>query len=66
MIMKTNKLPKATAQALAWLAKMGIEAKPRSDTDNETYQFEYNGVDIWLHTDDEPDNNIALSSLFCI
>lgn len=66
MMMTTNKLPKATAQAFEWLAKMGIEVKPLSDTGNDTYQFEYNGVDIWLHTDDVPDNNIVLSCLFCI
>lgn len=57
---------KATAQAFEWLAKMGIEAKPLSDTDKNTYQFEYNGVDIWLHTDNVPDNNIVLSCPFAI
>ncbi len=60
------KLPKATVQAFEWLAKMGIEAKPLSDTDKNTYQFEYNGVEIWLHTDNVPDNSIVLSCPFAI
>lgn len=60
------KLPKTTAQAFEWLAKMGVEAKPLSDTDKNTYQFEYNGVDIWIHTDNVPDNNIVLSCPFAI
>ncbi len=61
-----DRLPKATAQAFEWLAKMGIEAKPLSDTDKNTYQFEYNGVNIRLHTDNVPDNNIVLSCPFAI
>ena len=56
-----KKIPKATAQAMCWLKKMGIVVT-RAKWQTSIYQFEYKGVLMLITIDSDNDNELSLNA----